>query len=62
MDTSNCEWNESPTIPTEKEILSGIVIHVLFQRLFEGEHSLCIVCGKFIRLTYLKNLATSLGS
>ena len=26
VDTRNCKWHELPTIPTEKEILSGIVI------------------------------------
>jgi hypothetical protein len=29
VDTTNCEWNDLPTIPTEKEILSGKVIHFL---------------------------------
>jgi hypothetical protein len=23
VDTTNCKWNELPTIPTEKEILAG---------------------------------------
>ena len=27
VDTTNCEWNELPTIPTDKEILAGKVIH-----------------------------------
>ena len=39
VDTTYCQWNELPTIPTKKEIFSSKVIHLLSLNLL-----ICYLC------------------